>query len=106
MKRAPRNTSLFGSIDLADALTAQLNIPLDDLRGKFSFEESLEAAKTNNRLMHGNPSRRVSGERPGSTPAPASTTPVSQGLATGRVSSAGRAIALANAARSRGDSTL
>ena len=53
MKRTPRSTSTLGAIDLADALTHQLRVPLDQLAARFSFDEATGLAKGNSRLMHG-----------------------------------------------------
>jgi hypothetical protein len=50
----PRNARAFGTVDLADAIAAEL--PLNQLAGTFSFDEAAEAAQRNPRLMHG---RRV-----------------------------------------------
>lgn len=56
MKRVPRNVRASGAVDLADAVAGELRVLLNQLAGKFSFDEAAEAAQRNPRLMHG---RRV-----------------------------------------------
>lgn len=53
MKRVPRQARTLGAVDLADALTGELRVPLNQLAGRFSFDEATEAARKNPRLMHG-----------------------------------------------------
>lgn len=53
MKRTPRQAVVFGAIDLADALTGELHVSLDQLPDHFSFNEVAEAARKKPRLMHG-----------------------------------------------------
>lgn len=53
MQRIPRKASLFGTIELADALAGELKVPLAELPGKFSFEVASRTAQENDRLMHG-----------------------------------------------------
>jgi hypothetical protein len=53
MQRVPRKASIFGAVDLADALASELRVPLSQLAKRFSFDEATEAARSNARLMHG-----------------------------------------------------
>ena len=49
MKRVKRQPSRFGAVDLADQVGRELNLPLDRLSEKFSFEA---ATKKPERTVH------------------------------------------------------
>jgi hypothetical protein len=53
MRRVVRKPSIFGTIDLADQLGMQFNLPLDQIAEKFSLPEAKDASARNPMMMHG-----------------------------------------------------
>lgn len=59
MHRVKRQPSIFGTVDLADQVALEFNVPLDRLSEKFSFESATRRASDDQPLMYGRRAERI-----------------------------------------------